>query len=125
MDLNAPRLIFNIQTIFVNVTASSTTEGTVIMENKSAGKTFTKTVTSSSELCLADAEWIEEDLVIDSDDIGLADFGTVTFEDAVATTKTGTLSLTGDASYMDIEDSEGNQLTSSSSTSNTVVIKYD
>lgn len=71
------------------------------MTNHASGQTFTKTVTSSDELCLADAEWIEEDLVVDdSTGEGLANFGSVTFTDAIATTKTGTMSPGSNHIYM-------------------------
>ncbi|KAF3762094.1 concanavalin A-like lectin/glucanase, partial [Cryphonectria parasitica EP155] len=111
--------------ITVNVTASSTTEGVVTMSNAASGKSYSKTVTSTYELCLADAEWIEEDLVVDDAvNEGLANFGSVTFEDAIATTKTGTLSPGDDPIYMDVEDSDGNILTSSSASGNTVTVKY-
>lgn len=113
------------QVITVNVTASSTTEGTVTLSNAASGKSFTKTVTSSDKLCLADAEWIEEDLVVDdSTGEGLANFGSIVFEDAIATTTSGTMSPGDDPIYMDIEDSENNVLTSSSASGNTVTVKY-
>lgn len=71
------------------------------MYNAASGKSFTKTVTSSDKLCLADAEWIEEDLVVDdSTGEGLANFGTITFTNAIATTKTGTMSPGDDPIYM-------------------------
>lgn len=71
------------------------------MSNAASGKSITKTVTSTDKLCLADAEWIEEDLVVDdATNEGLANFGTVTFTDAIATTKTGTMSPGDNPTYM-------------------------
>ncbi|EFW99492.1 aspergillopepsin-2 [Grosmannia clavigera kw1407] len=110
--------------IFVNVTASSTTHGSVYMENLAAGKSFSKDVTSTDELCLADAEWIQEDLVADSTAEGQADFGTITFANATAYTKTGTLPPTSDTNLMDIKDSNNRQLTSTTYTKDAVIIKY-
>lgn len=93
------------------------------MYNAASGTSFTKTVTSTDELCLADAEWIEEDLVVDDATTeGLANFGSVTFTDAIATTKTGTMSPGDDPIFMDVEDDENTPLTSSSSSGNTVTI---
>lgn len=95
------------------------------MSNAASGKSFTKTVTSTDELCLADAEWIEEDLVVDdSAGEGLANFGSVTFTDAIATTTSGTMSPGDDPIYMDVEDSDNTVLTSSSASGNTVTVKY-
>lgn len=94
------------------------------MENTSSGKSFTKTVTDSDALCGSAIEWIMEDLVVDGSYIGLADFGSVTFSDAVGTSSSGSVSASS-ASLMDIEDSDGTALTSSSVSGNTVVIKYE
>lgn len=113
------------QVITVNLTASSTTEGTVTISNAANGKTFTKTVTSTAELCLENAEWIAEDIVVDDPvNIGLASFSSITFTDAIATTKNGTTLSPGDNPiFNDIEDDENTPLTSSSSIGNTVTIE--
>lgn len=71
------------------------------MSNAANGKSFTHTMTSTDKLCLADAEWIEEDLVVDdAEGEGLANFGSVTFTNAVATTKTGTMNPGDNPIYM-------------------------
>lgn len=108
----------------MNVTAISTTEGRVYMENKSAGQNFTIDATSTAELCLAEAEWIQEDLIVDGTGVGLANFGTVTFSSATAYTKSGTLPPTSDTNVVDIEDINGYQLTSTTYTNDSVIIKY-
>lgn len=111
------------QVFTVNLTAVSTTEGTVIMENTTTGKKVSKDMTSSNALCLASAEWIMEDVTFDDDSTGLANFGTLTFTDAVATTNQRTLGP-ADADLMDIEDDDNEILTTSSVTTNTVVVVY-
>ncbi|KAH6658544.1 peptidase A4 family-domain-containing protein [Truncatella angustata] len=110
--------------ISVNLTSSGEyTSGYIIMENQSTGKTFTKTVTDSDALCGSAVEWIMEDLVVDGSENGLANFGTVTFTDAVGTSKTGSVSPSS-GQLLDIQDSAGSALTASSTTSDTVVIVY-
>ncbi|ETS82662.1 hypothetical protein PFICI_04538 [Pestalotiopsis fici W106-1] len=111
--------------ITVNLTSSGDyTSGSIVMENKSTGNSFTKTVTdSSAALCGAAIEWIMEDLVVDGSENGLADFGTVTFSDAAGTSKGGSVSP-ADSQLLDIQDSDGTALTASSTTSDSVVIVY-
>lgn len=93
------------------------------MENTSTGKSFTKTVTSSNTLCGISAEWIMEDLSVDSSSIGLANYGSITFSNAVATTSSKTVTPSG-AELLDIETSANQILTKSSVTSNSVTIAY-
>ncbi|KAF7960948.1 hypothetical protein EAE96_000619 [Botrytis aclada] len=111
-------------TIAVNLTYSSFTEGTVTMENKSTGKFETKTVTSTDRLCGQAAEWIMEDLSIDGSTIGLANYGNVTFANAYVTTKEGKQVGPTGANIMDIETSSNEILTSSSVTEDSVVVAY-
>ncbi|KAM0140851.1 hypothetical protein ACHAP3_002533 [Botrytis cinerea] len=111
-------------TIAVNLTYSSFTEGSVTMENKSTGKSETKTVTSTDQLCGQAAEWIMEDLSIDGSTIGLANYGNVTFSNAYATTKEGKQVGPTGANIMDIETTSNEILTSSSVTEDSVVVAY-
>ncbi|KAF5871638.1 putative scytalidoglutamic peptidase protein [Botrytis fragariae] len=111
-------------TIAVNLTYSSFTEGTVTMENKSTGKSETKTVTSTDQLCGQAAEWIMEDLSIDGSTIGLANYGNVTFSNAYAATKEGKQVGPTGANIMDIETTSNEILTSSSVTEDSVVVAY-
>lgn len=110
--------------IAVNLTYSSFTEGTVTMENKSTGKSETKTVTSTDVLCGQAAEWIMEDLSIDGSTIGLANYGNVTFTNAYATTSDGTQVGPSGALLMDIETTSNQILTSSSVTDDSVTVAY-
>ncbi|KAB8301237.1 hypothetical protein EYC80_003124 [Monilinia laxa] len=109
--------------ISVNLTTSGFNTGTVVMENKSTGKSFTKTISSDKTLCGVSAEWIVEDLSIDSSDIGLASYGSVTFSDAIATTSSETVNPSG-SRLLDIEDSAKAILTKTSVTDNSVSIAY-
>lgn len=103
----------------MNLTASSGTEGTIVMENTSTGKSFSKTVTSENEMCLDTVEWIMEDVTFDSSSEGLAAFGTLTFADSVWTTDKGTYSATNSNQHFEITDR-----TSTSVSGENVVIKY-
>lgn len=71
----------------VTVTATSTTAGTAVVENVSKGTTVTHTFTSQSQaLQELNAEWIVEDFESGNALVPFADFGTVTFTGASATT---------------------------------------
>lgn len=108
--------------ISVSISAASTTQGTVVLENNTTGKKFSKTVTSSDALCLGAVEWIMEDVTFDDDKTGLANFGTCTFTNAAFTSsKTESLSS---ATIYDIVDDKSETLTSSKVTSNSVVVSY-
>ncbi|KAI0967667.1 peptidase G1 [Xylaria arbuscula] len=110
-------------TIELTSSPSNYKSGTVVMSNKTTGKSYSATVTDSHALCGTSIEWIVEDLIVDGSDIGLANFGTVTFSSAKGTTSSGTVTPAS-AEYLDIADSNNYQLTQSSSTSDTVVVKY-
>jgi len=109
-------------TIKTTVTASSTTSGTAVIENVTTGKTVSKSITSSSALCEENAEWIVEDYEEGDSLVPFANFGTVTFTDAVATTSSGTQGP-GSATLIDIEQNN-KVLTSVSVTSSEVTVKY-
>ncbi|KAF7944769.1 uncharacterized protein EAE97_005402 [Botrytis byssoidea] len=109
--------------ISVNITTSGLNQGTVVMENKSTGKSYTKTVSSANTLCGVSAEWIMEDLSVDSSNIGLANYGSVVFSDAVATTASKTV-IPSRAVILDIETSSNIVLTKSSVTDKSVTIAY-
>ncbi|KAH9834825.1 peptidase A4 family-domain-containing protein [Rhodofomes roseus] len=109
-------------TVKLTVTASSTTSGTAVIENQSTGQTVTQDITSSSALCEENAEWIVEDYEENGSLVPLADFGTVTFTSASATTTSGSVGP-DDATLIDIEQSN-KVLTSASVSSNEVTVKY-
>ena len=104
------------------MTASSTTSGTAVIENLSTGQTVTQHITSSSALCEENAEWIVEDYEEGDGLVPFADFGTVTFTGASATTGSGSVGPSG-ATLIDIEQ-DGEVLTSASVSGSSVTIRY-
>ncbi|KAH0831133.1 peptidase A4 family-domain-containing protein [Lanmaoa asiatica] len=108
-------------TIKLNVTAFSTTSGIAIVENVSKGQTVSKTLTSTVPLCGQNAEWIVEDYTVGSSLVPFANFGTVTFTNAMAT-GTGTYTPSG-ATIFDI-DQNNQVLTSVSTSGSSATIKH-
>ncbi|KAH9931596.1 peptidase A4 family-domain-containing protein [Fomitopsis serialis] len=109
-------------TVKLTVTASSTTAGKAVIENVSTGKTVSKSITSSSALCEENAEWIVEDYEEGSSLVPFADFGTVTFTGASASTGSGSTGPSG-ATIIDIKQNN-KVLTSVSTGSSSVTVKY-
>jgi len=93
--------------------------------NNSKGTSVSKTVSSSAKLCETNAEWIVEDFEeCEGNDCSLvpfANFGTVEFTGAEATTSSGSVTAAG-ATIIDIEQNE--VLTSVSVSGSTVTIEY-
>jgi len=109
-------------TIKLTVTASSTKAGSAVIENVTTGKTVTKSITSTSALCEQDAEWIVEDYEEGSSLVPLANFGTVTFTGASASTSSGTVGPSG-ATIIDLK--QGSTVYTSVSTSSSgVTVTY-
>lgn len=67
------------------VALSSMTSGIVMLENITQNHTALRDVNSPNTLCGKNAEWIIEDYGQNSGQVPLANFGTVTFTEAVAT----------------------------------------
>ena len=114
--------------INVKVTATSTSTGTVVMENLTTGKTVTQSVSapsSSSHLGGQNAEWIVEDFDSGGSQVAFANFGTVTFTGCVAKTASSTLSVSG-ATVIEIENSSGQVITDVSiPSSSSVKVTYE
>ncbi|KAJ7464398.1 peptidase A4 family-domain-containing protein [Mycena latifolia] len=110
-------------TITLTVTASSSTSGTATITNVSTGKTVSNSLTSTAKLCGENAEWIVEDFEEGSSLVPFANFGTVTFTGAVATTSAGSTVGPSGAVLIDIEQSS-KVLTSVSTTSSSVTVSY-
>lgn len=110
-------------TIKLTVTASSTTSGKAVVENLTTGTTVSKSLTSSYALCEENAEWIVEDYQENGSLVSLCDFGTVTFTNAYATTKSGTRVSPNGATLVDLEQNN-KVLTSVAEHSSGVTIKY-
>ncbi|KAJ7729440.1 peptidase A4 family-domain-containing protein [Mycena metata] len=112
-------------TIKLTVTATSTTTATAVVENLSNGQSSTVSLTSPSPLCLANAEWIVEDFQESTFLIPFANFGSITFTDASATTQSGsTVGPSGSGSHL-INMVQGTlQFTSASSDASSVTVDY-
>lgn len=110
--------------IKITVDATSKTAGTATVDNVTTGKSVTHTFTGGvdGDLCEYNAEWIVEDFEEDDSLVPFADFGTVTFSSASATSGSKSVGPE-DATIIDIE-SGSTVLTSVSVTDSTVVVKY-
>ncbi|KAJ7194249.1 peptidase A4 family-domain-containing protein [Mycena pura] len=112
-------------TIKLTLTATSTTTGTAVVENLSNGQSSTVDITSPSPLCLANAEWIVEDFEEGTFLMPFANFGTITFTDASATTRSGsTVGPSGDGSHIINMVQSGRQFASASCAASTVTVDY-
>lgn len=109
--------------IKTTVTASSTKAGSAVIENVTTGKSVTKSLSSSSALCLENAEWIIEDFEEGDSLVPFADFGTVTFTNAVATTNTGSTEGPSSGLVLDIKQNS-KVLTSVSTSSSGMTVTY-
>ncbi|EIW83425.1 hypothetical protein CONPUDRAFT_102200 [Coniophora puteana RWD-64-598 SS2] len=108
--------------IKLTVTATSTTAGSAVIENTTSGQKVNQDLTSSSALCEQDAEWIVEDFEENGGLVPFANFGTVTFSDASATTSSGAVSPSG-ATVIDIQQN-GQTLTQTTISGSDVTVKH-
>lgn len=91
--------------IVARVESSSPSKGVAIIENKSSGKTATKTLSapsSSATLGGQNAEWIVEDFNSGNTMVPLVNFGKVTFTGAQAKTQDGDYGI-NNAETLDIQ----------------------
>jgi len=111
--------------VTLTATTASTSSGTLKITNNSKGVTVSKAVTSTAKLCETNAEWIVEDFEeCEGNDCSLvpfANFGTVEFTGASATTSTGTVTAAS-ATLIDIE--QNSVLTKSSISGSTVTVVF-
>jgi hypothetical protein len=70
--------------ISLTVIVFSATSGEVRIENLTNGDTANRLLTSDTPLCGQNAEWIVEDYEVTTGLVPFANFGTVTFTDAIA-----------------------------------------
>jgi len=114
-------------TVTLGITATSTTAGRVTVENVSTGKSVSHSFSrESAALCETNAEWIVEDFTQIASNgaeslVPLVDFGTVTFTDAYATTRSGRVGITG-AQIIDMIDETGSNVVADASVSGSEVI---
>ncbi|KAF7536000.1 hypothetical protein G7054_g4892 [Neopestalotiopsis clavispora] len=108
-------------TVTMTVTATSKSAGTAVIENVTKGTTVTHSFSGETDtLCETNAEWIVEDFSSGNSLVPFADFGTVTFTDASATTSSGTVGVSG-ATIIDIKQ-DGEVLTECSTSGTSEVI---
>ena len=123
---NFPLAAGNVISVTVHSTSSS--KGTVVMENLTTGKSVSVSVSapsSSSHLGGQNAEWIVEDFEENGGMVPFADFGTITFTDCMASTPSETLGVSG-ATIIEIEGANGQVLTDVSlPTSSEVKVVYE
>lgn len=112
--------------IKMTVNATSKRSGTAILENIStrqvASHTFKNHFEAPGDLCEYNAEWIVEDFVESTFLVPFVDFGQVTFAKAQAS-RNGTVSGPIGSNLVDIKQN-GVVLTSSSFTSDSVIVKH-
>ncbi|KAJ5895318.1 hypothetical protein N7495_007009 [Penicillium taxi] len=108
----------------VTIDATSSTSVTAIIENISTRNSATHSFSNITDgsLCEYNAGWIIEDFESDSELVDFANFGTITFSDAIA--KSGNTSYgPSTATIMDIKQAD-TVLTYSSITDDSVTITY-
>lgn len=111
--------------VTLTVTANSTTSGTAVIENTSTGQIVTKALTSTSPLCETNAEWIVEDYEEGDELVPLADFGTVVFTNAQASTVGGESVGPDGATIIDMVDQTGeNTVATAEADSSSVTVTY-
>lgn len=99
--------------ISIYLTTSSKSSGSVMIDNITTGQSITTSASSSSSSAVLggqNAEWIVEDFEINGSQVPFADFGTVLFTDAVASTSSQSVG-TSDATIIELKDSNGRILT--------------
>ena len=109
--------------VTITVTATSTKAGSAVITNNTKGKTVTKSLTSTAALCEQNAEWIVEDFEENSSLVPFANFGTVTFTGAKATTSSGSTIGPSGSTIIDIKQGS-TVLTSVSTSSSSVTVSY-
>lgn len=108
--------------ITLTVIASSSTEGTALVENVTTGQQASIDLSSTYALGGQNAEWIVEDFEVNGGLVAFADFGTVEFTNCVATTEESTVGVDG-ATVIEIGDA-GGQLTGVDIVNNEEVVVF-
>jgi len=108
--------------VSMTVIASSSTEGTALVENISTGQQASIELSSTYALEGQNAEWIVEDFEENNQLVSFADFGTVTFTNCVATTEDERMGVDG-ATIIEIGDA-GGQLTGVDIVNNQEVVVF-
>lgn len=117
-------------TITATIEATSSTTAVATIKNVSTGKTGSVTFSSSSHpLCQVDAEWVVENYNSNGQSNQLADFGSVTFTNAIATLENGTTIAVStpknsQAYSFNIKDASGTPETSWTASGSSITIDY-
>lgn len=109
-------------TIYTAVQATSPNSGYTWLINYSTGLGVEVEISNPASLCMQDAEWIVEDFEENGGMVPFANFGSVTFSGAVATTNSGGNVSPQGATIIDIYQNQ--VLTSTSVDSTSVTVRY-
>ncbi|KAL1593095.1 hypothetical protein SLS59_009420 [Nothophoma quercina] len=112
--------------IQVDITATSTTKGTVKLTNVSTGKSVSQTLSapSGSVLCRQNAEWIVEDFEQNGSLVALSNFGTVVFTQASAALSTGGTEGLSSATIIDLKQGSTVYTDVTINSASQVTVKY-
>lgn len=112
--------------IQVDITATSTTKGTVKLTNVSTGKSVSQTLSapSGSVLCRQNAEWIVEDFEQNGSLVALSNFGTVVFTQASAALSTGGSEDLSSATILDLKQGSSIYTDVTIDSGSQVTVKY-
>lgn len=112
--------------IQVDVTATSTTKGTLKLTNVSTGQSVSKTLSapSGSTLCRQNAEWIVEDFSEGGSLVALSNFGTVVFTNAGASLSTGGTEGLSSATVIDLKQGSSVYTDVTINSNSQVTVKY-
>ncbi|KAH7090057.1 peptidase G1 [Auriculariales sp. MPI-PUGE-AT-0066] len=122
-DLNITIVTGNI--VKLTATADSSTSGTITVQNVSQNQTVTRSLNSTEALCQRNAAWMVENFSIDGTATPFANFSSITFTDASATTFDGKTKLSPvNSTLMDISW-EGDIVTNTTVAANgNVLVQY-
>jgi hypothetical protein len=95
-----------------------------VLENETTGQSVTTTISSTYALGGQNAEWIVEDYEENGGQVALADWGTVTFTNTVATGSGGTSEGAEDSDVIELESSSGTILSSVTVSDTEVIVSY-
>ncbi|KIP01484.1 hypothetical protein PHLGIDRAFT_131248 [Phlebiopsis gigantea 11061_1 CR5-6] len=101
--------------------SSTRQRGTAIITNNSKGTVAIEGISAATPLCGQDAEWTVQAL---SSGAPLANFGSVTFANALTFTNAGGVGFLPGTSLVELETSSGQVLTSVSTTQSTITVNY-
>ncbi|KAL2271368.1 hypothetical protein VTJ83DRAFT_739 [Remersonia thermophila] len=113
--------------LYVEITASSPTDGKVVVHNLDRGTTITLHISNGPQLCRLDAEWIVEDFYDSEQQVNFGKFTDLWFVDVAARTVTGRQIGIDGAAMVHLVDDNGKTLCSAEpyDNANFVVLSHD